>query len=170
MHIANGNERMPINGNNYGLWEVKLDDLQKSTKYGVIVQAFNGKGPGPQSEEIFTETLSNDPPPPPILSVIESGHSFIQLKWSFDESIYDKDEITVNGYNIHYKSYRSDWLEKQVAGHINTIRMDNLDCGSSYQFYINAFNVLGKGDPSQVIAAKTTGSGKIKFNFPFSQS
>ncbi|XP_074599693.1 cell adhesion molecule Dscam1-like [Brevipalpus obovatus] len=140
------------------IWEVKIDDLQRSTKYGIIVQAFNGKGPGPQCEEVIGETLANDPPPAPSLVVGDIGFSHITLKWSFDQTLYDKEDLLINGYNIHYKSYRSDWLERQVAGHLNSIRMDNLDCGTAYQFYVNAYNNLGKGDPSQVIQAKTIGS------------
>ncbi|XP_053207473.1 cell adhesion molecule DSCAM-like isoform X2 [Panonychus citri] len=148
---------------------VKIDNLRRSTKYAVIVQAFNSKGPGPQSEEIIAETLINDPPPAPILTIGTFTYSSIELHWSFNEDSLSstKDsstlssqssDILVNGYYIHYKSHRSDWSEKQVSGLIRSIVMDNLDCGTSYQFYINAYNNLGKGDPSQVIAGKTKGS------------
>ncbi|KAL3194739.1 hypothetical protein MRX96_045945 [Rhipicephalus microplus] len=39
--------------------EVVLTSLQRSTKYAVLVQAFNEKGTGPPSEEIHLETFEN---------------------------------------------------------------------------------------------------------------
>lgn len=38
-------------------FQVLLSDLKRNTKYGIIVQAFNRKGPGQASEEIITQTL-----------------------------------------------------------------------------------------------------------------
>lgn len=40
------------NENNEKPFEVKLTDLSKASKYGIIVQAFNNKGSGPASEEV----------------------------------------------------------------------------------------------------------------------
>lgn len=36
-----------------------LTDLKKYRKYGVVIQAFNEKGPGPMSSEIVTQTLED---------------------------------------------------------------------------------------------------------------
>lgn len=35
---------------------VLLKGLKKFTQYGIVVQAFNEKGPGPLSNEIFAQT------------------------------------------------------------------------------------------------------------------
>lgn len=36
-----------------------LTDLKKYRKYGVVIQAFNEKGPGPMSAEIVAQTLED---------------------------------------------------------------------------------------------------------------
>ena len=36
-----------------------LTDLKKYRKYGVVIQAFNEKGPGPMSSEIVAQTLED---------------------------------------------------------------------------------------------------------------
>lgn len=40
-----------------GLLECEITELNKNTKYKVIVQAFNSKGAGPPSEEVQVQTL-----------------------------------------------------------------------------------------------------------------
>lgn len=40
-----------------GHQECDLNDLRKNTRYTVVVQAFNSKGAGPSSEEVFSQTL-----------------------------------------------------------------------------------------------------------------
>lgn len=53
------------------------------------------------------------------------------------------------------------WEEKQIIGaSVNTFIFNDLNCGTYHQFYLIAYNVIGKGDPSQVVATKTKGSGK----------
>ena len=36
-----------------------LTDLKKYRKYGVVIQAFNEKGPGPMSSEVVAKTLED---------------------------------------------------------------------------------------------------------------
>ena len=36
-----------------------LMDLKKFRKYGIVIQAFNEKGPGPLSSEIVAQTLED---------------------------------------------------------------------------------------------------------------
>lgn len=93
-------------------FEVKLTDLRRASKYGIIIQgktgfffnlkanlltnsfsrglAFNSKGSGPASEEIYAMTLFNDPPDSPLLSVGQVSHSSIQLRWTFANAEFNE--------------------------------------------------------------------------------
>ena len=174
------------------LIEVKITDLKKGCKYGVIVQAFNTKGPGPQSEEVVGETMLNDPPPAPVLSVGLVRLSSVELHWTFNDSsisstyhLFPGDagrspnsevshhssssssspvllDVSINGYYLHYKSPHSSWEERQISGQQTSYTFSDLLCGTYYQFYIIAYNNIGKGDPSQVVATKTKGGGESK--------
>jgi hypothetical protein len=44
---------------NMGKSEWKLNNLRNFYKYGIVVQAFNNKGPGPLSAEIVAQTLED---------------------------------------------------------------------------------------------------------------
>lgn len=175
--------------------EVKINDLKRGSKYSIIVQAFNTKGPGPQSDEIIGETMINDPPPAPILSISSVSYNSIELVWSFNESSLSLASSTssghqrltttiegdqegkissgssssssslvngadVTGFYLHYKSSASGWEEKQISGSLSSFTFHELSCGTYHQFYLIAFNNIGKGDPSQVVATKTKGSRK----------
>ncbi|GFR10826.1 retrovirus-related Pol polyprotein from transposon 17.6, partial [Trichonephila clavata] len=58
---------------------------------------------------------------------------------------------------IAKKEYET-WEERQIPGHQTTYVFQDLYCGSHYQFYIVAYNAVGKGKPSEVVAGKTSGS------------
>lgn len=45
----------PTNGRSD--FQATLTELKRNTRYGIIVQAFNKKGPGPSSDEIVAQTL-----------------------------------------------------------------------------------------------------------------
>jgi len=164
--------------------EVKITDLRRATKYSVIVQAFNAKGPGPQSDEVVGETMINDPPPAPLISIASVRLTAVELHWSFNESQLSRrssvsstsssdptldssssssdlsQDLSVTGYYLHSKSPHSSWEERQIAGQQTSYTFNDLFCGTYYQFYIIAYNAIGRGDPSQVIAVKTKGGGK----------
>ncbi|KAK8779577.1 hypothetical protein V5799_019082 [Amblyomma americanum] len=137
--------------------EALLTSLQRSTKYAVLVQAFNEKGTGPPCEEIHLETFENDPPPPPSLNVFSTSSSSIQLQWSQNPS----DEQSIIGYYVYVKVQRGTWEEHQVSAHQTTHTFQGLLCGTSYQFYVASYNKMGKSDPSEVISAKTQGACKF---------
>ncbi|KAH7636713.1 down syndrome cell adhesion molecule [Dermatophagoides farinae] len=151
--------------------EVKITDLRRATKYLVIVQAFNRIGPGPQSEEIIGETLVNDPPRAPILTSVNVNYDSVELSWSIEttDDSYAAEQQTSNsnvpeitGYFLYAKSSQSgEWEERQVDSQQNSYTFTNLLCGTQYQFYVIAYNNVGKGDPSQAIAVRTKGSVPI---------
>lgn len=38
-------------------FETVLNDLQRNSRYNIIIQAFNKKGPGPSSDDVVAQTL-----------------------------------------------------------------------------------------------------------------
>ena len=175
-----GSSSSSLSSSSSNLIEVKVTDLRRATKYSVIVQAFNAKGPGPQTDEVVGETMINDPPPAPLLSIASVRLTAVELHWSFNESQLTKRtsssssssdslldsspssppsdlDLSVSGYYLHLKSPHSSWEERQISGQQTSYTFSDLLCGTYYQFYIIAYNSIGKGDPSQVVAVKTKG-------------
>ncbi|KAG8198699.1 hypothetical protein JTE90_023471 [Oedothorax gibbosus] len=128
--------------------------LRSATKYGVVVQAFNEKGAGPLTDEVVVRTLEFDPPKPPVLKITEVSSSSILLMW---ETTNGK-ETPVSGYVLHWREQGLEWLEVQLPSEKTNHKFTGLNCGTSYKFYITAFNSMGKGQPSDVISTKTEGS------------
>ncbi|KAG8199382.1 hypothetical protein JTE90_000252 [Oedothorax gibbosus] len=137
-----------------GILECEITDLNKNSKYKVIVQAFNNKGAGPPSDEAYVQTLEFDPPNAPALKLVASTASAIQLSWE----LYEGNANPVTGYILFHKSEAPDWEEVQLPDDRNSYTFHGLQCGMRYQFYLIAFNVAGRGQPSEVISAKTEGT------------
>lgn len=55
----NGYTFTTVTEKNEGTCEAVLSRLKKYRKYGVVVQAFNEKGPGPMSPEVMATTLED---------------------------------------------------------------------------------------------------------------
>lgn len=64
------------------------------------------------------------------------------------------------GYILHFKKEASEWEELRLA-ESNSFMHENLRCGTRYQYYLVGFNSAGKGDPSQVVSARTDGTCKL---------
>lgn len=88
------------------------------------------KGSGPQSEEVFGETLVNDPPKAPTLSVTNVDFDSIEINWSFDSN---EDISEISGYYIYSKSQYQDWDEKHISSQSTTYSFEGLRCGTQYQ-------------------------------------
>ncbi|XP_022236069.1 Down syndrome cell adhesion molecule-like protein Dscam2 [Limulus polyphemus] len=129
-----------------------ITQLDRSTVYDVIVQAFNDKGSGPATDVKSVETLKHDPPDPPILRVVTSTTTSVYLNWEQKET-----DTSIQLY-ILYRSTEHDWEEIRLPGNKKSYTFHDLHCGTRYQFYIVAHNSAGKGTPSDVISAKTYGT------------
>nr|ASU04347.1 Dscam5 [Mesobuthus martensii] len=141
-------------GNNQ---ECELSNLRRNTKYSIIVQAFNSKGTGPKSEEIVTQTLEYDAPKSPALEFVSSSSSSIYLAWK----PLNTDDNPVSGYIIYHKSDVKEWEEIQLPEDRTSYTFKTLRCGMKYQFYLVAYNNAGRGEPSDVISARTEGKAPI---------
>ncbi|CAN8027485.1 unnamed protein product [Ixodes persulcatus] len=137
--------------------EFEIRGLRRFTQYAVVVQAFNNKGAGPLSEEATVQTLEFDPPSAPQLMITSKSSSTLELEWKFPEVT----ETPITGYVVHYKSEYGEWQETQVNSKLHKHLLTNLICGNRYQVTITAFNAAGRGIPSELVNAETTGRGPI---------
>ncbi|CAG2176995.1 unnamed protein product, partial [Oppiella nova] len=101
-----------------------------------------------------------DRPTAPQLSVGDVTFDSIEIVWSFplESPNLTVALATINGYYIYSKSHSSQWMDKQIRQKISSYTAIDLLCGTLYQFYVVAYNAMGKGDPSDAIAIKTKGS------------
>ncbi|KAG8193109.1 hypothetical protein JTE90_013867 [Oedothorax gibbosus] len=137
--------------------ECHVTSLRRNTKYSVVVQAFNSKGAGPPSDEVVVETLENDPPLTPPLTIMDRTSTSLHLAW---DSNYDKGN-PVSGYFLHHKPEQGEWQESHMAGDQSSYLFPNLECGSKYHFFLIAYNKAGKGEASEILVAKTEGGAPM---------
>lgn len=78
-----------------------------------------------------------------------------------------------NGENDNVTIFDNFWVESTTTSNNShmtrkTYVLDGLKCGTKYFIYVNAYNSVGQGDPSEVILSRTEGNG-MTFNRQLSQ-
>lgn len=63
-------------------------------------------------------------------------------------------------YVLHQRKEADHWQETPISTVQPVYTVRELECGTTYQFYMTAHNSLGRSEPSDVIRAKTDGAGK----------
>ncbi|XP_049528336.1 Down syndrome cell adhesion molecule homolog [Dermacentor silvarum] len=139
-----------------GSQEVTLVGLTKSSRYSVIVKAFNAIGSGPPSEALLVRTLDGDVPFPPALTLISSTDSAFKVKWTHSKAT----AAPVTGYTLHYKKNAGPWHHIPVVASDDTsYTLTDLDGGATYKVYLTASNQFGRGSGSEAIIINTTNEG-----------
>lgn len=136
---------------------IYLTNLKPLTKYSIVVQAYNQAGSGPLSDPVIGITLETSPPISPLINVISTSESTIQITWERDK----KDKSLIREYNLHYKEEsRNVWKNVKIDPETRTYTLSELLCGTKYVLYMTATNSLGTGEPSRQISARTRGAGQ----------
>ncbi|ELK08497.1 Down syndrome cell adhesion molecule [Pteropus alecto] len=147
-----------------------LDNLNKFTQYGLVVQACNRAGTGPSSQEIITTTLEDVPSyPPENVQAIATSPESISISWSTLSKealngilqgfrvIYWAN-LMDGGYILQYSEDNSEqWGSFPISPSERSYRLENLKCGTWYKFTLTAQNGVGPGRISEIIEAKTLG-------------
>ncbi|KAH7938297.1 hypothetical protein HPB49_022216 [Dermacentor silvarum] len=140
-----------------GSQEVTLVGLSKSSRYSVIVKAFNAIGSGPPSEALLVRTLDGDVPFAPALTLISSTDSAFKVKWTHSKAT----AAPVTGYTLHYKKNAGPWHHIPVVASDDTsYTLTDLDGGATYKVYLTASNQFGRGSGSEAIIINTTNEEK----------
>ncbi|XKL60149.1 hypothetical protein PGB90_001165 [Kerria lacca] len=140
-------------GENYE--EIVLKNLQKYTRYLVIIQAFNQMGEGPFSEPVAAQTLEDVPslPPTNVLCTALSSQS-LQITW-LSPPAHTCNGI-LQGYKIQYDSLNQgvdDYGIRKTAA--LTIVLTNLHRFTNYSIEILAYTKVGDGIYSKPIYCVT---------------
>ncbi|XP_063218560.1 cell adhesion molecule Dscam2-like [Bacillus rossius redtenbacheri] len=135
-----------------------LKRLKKYHEYGIVIQAFNAKGPGPLTKEIIAQTLEDVPSASPQdIKCFSKGPQILSLSWAPPPQIHQNGII--RGYKIFYEN-----MEEWPSGHIedgvkvssdNSTDIHNLQKFSNYSIQILAYTKVGDGKKSNTIFCLT---------------
>jgi len=101
------------------------------------------------------------PPAAPMLSVVMTTNSSVQLSWMTGGNGGSR----ILGFVLYHRRHHSvDWASRRLSAGNRSHVISNLRCGSEYSFYLQAFNRLGEGESSNVVHAATNGSGLVKLS------
>ncbi|XP_049948085.1 Down syndrome cell adhesion molecule-like protein 1 homolog [Schistocerca serialis cubense] len=68
---------------------------------------------------------------------------------------------TIKGYYLHFKREFGEWEKIKIPAHDMSFTLNNLQCGTRHQFYLQAFNQLGQSSPTSTISQRTQGSAPV---------
>uniref|UniRef100_A0A1A9Z430 Down syndrome cell adhesion molecule n=1 Tax=Glossina pallidipes TaxID=7398 RepID=A0A1A9Z430_GLOPL len=130
-----------------------LRNIQRSHEgnYSCIVRNAIG------SDHIVYQLFVQVPPSAPVIAVIGTTSNSVSLQWRVE----DIGGAPLRGFTLTYRKEFSDWEEIQLDRRINSQLLENLQCGTRYQFTIVTFNKIGTSNTSPIEIAKTKGSKPI---------
>ncbi|KAM7292783.1 Down syndrome cell adhesion molecule-like protein Dscam2 isoform X2 [Ixodes scapularis] len=142
--------------------ECDLKDLRPGTKYTVLVQAYNGKGPGPSSNEVIGETPSS--------GKLVVNQTSVHLASLFRVSINSTSSTEIriawhdvlgtrHGYKLFLRANSSDWEAYKVSSGSSSYTFTNLRCGTKYEVYVEALvDAQSRPRMTPIAVANTKGS------------
>ncbi|XP_047103802.1 Down syndrome cell adhesion molecule-like protein Dscam2 [Schistocerca piceifrons] len=141
-----------------GPYSTVLSGLKKYRKYGVVVQAFNEKGPGPMSPEIIAQTLEDVPSAAPLdIKCAAKGPQVIFLTWQ-PPPLFSQNGL-IQGYKVYYENM-NEWppgqieAETVVTNELAT-ELHGLQKFANYSLQIWAYTRAGDGVKSSSIYCRT---------------
>ncbi|KAG8228350.1 hypothetical protein J437_LFUL006801 [Ladona fulva] len=147
---------VPFNANKGGV--AILTGLKKFRKYGIVVQAFNEKGPGPMSNEIVAQTLEDVPTAPPLeIECMARTSQSLFIRWQPPPQLFQNGII--QGYKIYYEN-SEEWppghieAETKITLELST-EIHGLQKYSNYSIQVWAYTQVGDGVKSEQIYCHT---------------
>ncbi|XP_078002609.1 cell adhesion molecule DSCAM [Phascolarctos cinereus] len=134
-----------------------LDNLNKFTQYGLVVQACNQAGTGPSSQEIITTTLEDVPSyPPENVQAIATSPETISITWS----TLAKEALNgiLQGFRVIYWANLLDGELGEIKNVTTTqpsLELDGLEKYTNYSIQVLAFTRAGDGVRSEQIFTRT---------------
>ncbi|XP_075544683.1 cell adhesion molecule Dscam1-like [Dermacentor variabilis] len=138
-----------------------LSGLDRDTRYEVLVQAYNAKGPGPPSRTHSVRTLAADPPPPPTYRVVGTSARTISLAWERPVIAFDDPPIRTYYVSWRVEGDEHPWREQSVGGDRTNFALSGLACGTRHQLRMRSASDVGRGPEGNVVTASTEGNRPV---------
>ncbi|XP_023037037.2 Down syndrome cell adhesion molecule-like protein Dscam2 [Drosophila willistoni] len=116
------------------------------------------------SDQIVYQVYVQVPPSTPIVFINTVQKHSISLQWRVE----DFGGTSLRGFTLTYRHDTDEWVEIVLEWRANSYVLENLRCGTRYQFFINSFNKIGISPNSAVETAKTKGNkpiAPVKYKF-----
>lgn len=85
---------------------------------------------------------------------INSAHkNSVSIQWRVD----DIGGAPIRGFTLTYRRESAEWDELQIDRRITSYMIENLQCGTKYQFAMTSFNKIGTSVTSGSVSAQTKG-------------
>ncbi|GLG97376.1 Protein sidekick [Gryllus bimaculatus] len=140
-----------------GKEDSRLDDLKKFCKYGLVVQAFNSRGPGPLSKEIVAQTLEDEASPRDVRCTALSPES-LQVSWQPppDALVHG----VIQGYRLVYEPVSTSVHDEMIESRTKmttalTTVLHSLLRYTNYSVELLAFTRIGDGIKSPKVFCRT---------------
>ncbi|EDW64533.2 uncharacterized protein Dvir_GJ22003 [Drosophila virilis] len=129
---------------------LSLRNIQRSHEgnYSCIVR--NPVG----SDHIVYQLFVQVPPSAPIVSVNSVHKNSVSIQWRVD----DIGGAPIRGFTLTYRRESAEWNEFQIDRRITSYMIENLQCGTKYQFTMSTFNKIGTSVTSAIVSAQTKGN------------
>ncbi|KAH8024891.1 hypothetical protein HPB51_002061 [Rhipicephalus microplus] len=138
-----------------------LTGLDRDTRYEVLVQAYNSKGPGPPSRTHSARTLVADPPPAPTYRVVGTTARTISLAWERPVIAFDDPPIRTYYVSWRVEGDEHPWREQSVGGDRTNFALSGLACGTRHQLRMRSASDVGRGPEGNVVTASTEGNRPV---------
>ncbi|KAH6927548.1 hypothetical protein HPB50_005665 [Hyalomma asiaticum] len=133
-----------------------LRALRPSTRYSAIVQTFNSAGPSPSSHQLDFTTLEEDLPAAPVFSV--SSVTCCSATFTINE----RKRRSLTQYVLDYRERGGYWRSVYFPSNTHTLSLDSLSRMTPYEVVLSAYNMYGRGDPSEPVLFETTGEQPLQ--------
>lgn len=97
------------------------------------------------------------PPSPPKLITTSTTSQSVALHWRTN----DTGGAPIRGYLLSFRREFGDWEEIIVDRRATSYLLENLQCGTRYQFTLAAFNKVGSGSSSSIESVRTVGNKPV---------
>lgn len=132
------------------------------------------------SDQIVYQVYVHVPPGPPELGISGATATSVTLEWalestfrshspvqfasadvSFAFAAIDTGRTPIKGLLLSFRRELGDWEEISIDRRANSHTLEDLQCGTTYQFTLAAFNKIGSGSASKTQYARTKGKKPI---------
>jgi hypothetical protein len=109
------------------------------------------------SDRITYQVFVQVPPGPPKLTATSTSPTSVTLHWYLS----DTGGAPIKNYLLTYRKQFGDWQELLLDRRATSYILENLQCGTQFDFTIAAVNKIGSGSISEIAKVKTVGEKPI---------